>query len=123
MSEAAKERDTMRERMLATCLGLGLAAVALSACTASPYIPEDKFAQAADSRLMVVTGSRIPQMVDMNEHNPRTATPTSIITADDLQKTGETSLCRALMRIVPNMVRPSNDMIPTTRGMMIAARC
>ncbi len=113
----------MQEQMFARLTSFGIIVFALVACTASPYIPEDKFAQASDARLMVVTGSRIPQMIDMKDHNPRTATPTSIISADDLRKTGESSLCRALSRIVPNMVRPSNDMIPASRGMMIAGRC
>ena len=111
----------MKGQLFARFIGLGIAAVTLAACTASPYVPEDKFAQAADSRLMVVTGSRIPQMVDVNESNPRLATPTSIITAEDIRSTGETSLCRALMRFVPNMIRPDMDGGP--QGMMMVARC
>lgn len=111
----------MKGKILARLVGSGLALLTLAACTASPYIPEDKFAQAADSRLMVVTGSRIPQMVDVNEGNPRLATPTSIITAEDIRSTGETSLCRALMRYVPNMI--SSDPYSRTRGLSLVSRC
>lgn len=102
---------------------LGMLAGALIGCTASPYIPEQKFAQASEARLVVVTGSRIAQMVDVNEHNPRLMTPTSIITAEHIEQTGETSLCRALKRIVPNMIRPSPDAPPQTRTMMMLGRC
>lgn len=87
-----------------TVIGLFISVLALAACTASPYVPEQKFAQASEARLVVITGSRIPQMVDMNERNPKTSTPTSVITIQDIERTGETSLCRALRRMMPNMI-------------------
>ncbi|NNF51357.1 MAG: hypothetical protein HKN59_02860 [Gammaproteobacteria bacterium] len=86
----------------ASCALLGFAA--LAACTSSPYIPEQKFAEASEARLVVVTGSRIPQMIDMNERNVRSSTPTSVITMDDIERTGELTLCRALRRMMPNMI-------------------
>lgn len=104
--------------------GLGFAAFMLAACTASPYIPEEKFAEASEARLVIVTGSRLPQMVNLNASNPGIATPTSVITMDDIDKTGETSLCRALRRIVPNMVGgPTSQTTSTGSRMILAARC
>lgn len=94
----------MNMHTLVRLSGLGVAALTLAACTASPYIPEDKFSQATESRLRVMTGSRIPQMVDINDASPRTMSPTSIITAENIRDTGEWSLCRAIRRIVPNMI-------------------
>jgi len=84
--------------------GLLFSVAALAACTASPYVPEQKFAEASEARLVVVTGSRIPQMIDMNERNVRSSTPTSIISVDDIERTGEMTLCRALRRMMPNMI-------------------
>lgn len=87
-----------------SAFGVLFGAVALAACTASPYLPEQKFAEASEARLVVLTGSRIPQMVDMNERNPKSSTPTSVITTEDIERTGESSLCRALRRMMPNMI-------------------
>lgn len=103
--------------------GLGITVLTLAACTASPYVPEQKFAEAAEARLVVVTGSRIPQMVDMNERNPRTTTPTSIITIEDIERTGESSLCRALKRMMPNMVGKAPGQPVTAADVANQLRC
>lgn len=103
--------------------GLGITALMLAACTASPYVPEKKFAEASEARLVVVTGSRIAQMVDINERNPRTATPTSIITIEDIERTGEMSLCRALKRMMPNMVGRAPGQPKTAADIANQLRC
>lgn len=103
--------------------GGALIALAAVACTASPYLPEEKFAEASEARLVIVTGSRIPQMVDLQEQNPRLGTPTSIITMEDIERTGEISLCRALRRIVPNMVGPDPGQGVTIRRMIPVGTC
>lgn len=103
--------------------GLGITALTLAACTASPYVPEHKFAEASEARLVVVTGSRIPQMVDMNERNPRTTTPTSIITIEDIERTGEMSLCRALKRMMPNMIGKAPGQPVTAADIANQLRC
>lgn len=101
----------------------GIAVTALAACTASPYVPEQKFAEASEARLMVVTGSRIPQMVDMNERNPRASTPTSVITMEDIERTGEMTLCRALRRMMPNMVGKAPGQPATAADIANNTRC
>lgn len=96
---------------------------ALEACTASPYVPEQKFAEASEARLVVVTGSRIPQMVDMNDRNPRSSTPTSIITVEDIERTGDLTLCRALRRMVPNLIGKAPGQPVTAADIQNNLRC
>ncbi len=104
-------------------ISLCVSAMALAACTASPYVPEQKFAQASEARLVVVTGSRIPQMIDMNERNPRTSTPTSVITIEDIERTGELTLCRALRRMMPNMIGKAPGQPVTAADIANNLRC
>lgn len=66
--------------------------VALAACSASPYLPEKKFASAAEKRLMRMTGSRISQMVDPNDPIPATRSPLTVITRDQIDHYGARSV-------------------------------
>lgn len=75
--------------MIASVIGLG-------ACSASPYLPEQKFAGAAEKRLVRMAGSRIPQMIDMNDAIPAARSPLTIITRDQIDSVGASSVSELL---------------------------
>ncbi len=68
----------------------------LAACSASPYLPEKKFAGAAEKRLMHMSGSRIPQMVDPTDTLPATRSPLTVITRDQIDHYGARSVSELL---------------------------
>jgi len=71
-------------------------ASALAGCTATPYTPEKKFAGAAEKRLVRLSGSRIPQMVDLNDTVPAVRSPMTIITRDQIDANGARSVAELL---------------------------
>lgn len=71
-------------------------AATLSACGTSPYVPEKKFKGAAEMRLERLSGSRIPQMVDMNDAVPSVRLPLTIITRDQIDANGASSVSELL---------------------------
>lgn len=86
----------MNGLVLKRLTGGALIALAAVACTASPYLPEEKFAEASEARLVIVTGSRIPQMVDMSDASPATRSPVRIITSNEIAAQGASSLTDVL---------------------------
>lgn len=68
----------------------------LAACSASPYLPEKKFAGAAEKRLVRMSGSRIPQMIDPSDSIPATRSPLTVITRDQIDYYGARSLSELL---------------------------
>lgn len=85
----------MRKRILAL-LGTTGFALLLSGCAVNPYVPERKFAAVDDTRLMLLTGSRIPQLVDINDPEPAGMSPLTVLTGDDVDKRFAGSLSNAL---------------------------
>lgn len=72
------------------------AAVAVVGCSASPYLPEQKFVVAAEKRLVRMAGSRIPQMVDLNDPIPAARSPLTIITRDQIDANGASNVAELL---------------------------
>lgn len=68
----------------------------LAACSASPYLPEKKFTGAAEKRLVRLAGSRIPQMIDLNDAIPAARSPLTIITRDQIDANGASSVAELL---------------------------
>lgn len=72
------------------------AMLGLAACSASPYLPEEKFAGAAEKRLVRLAGSRIPQMIDLNDAVPAARSPLTIITRDQIDANGASNVAELL---------------------------
>ena len=72
------------------------ALLGLAACSASPYLPEKKFADAAEKRLVRLAGSRIPQMIDLNDAIPAARSPLTIITRDQIDANGASNVAELL---------------------------
>ncbi len=72
------------------------ALLGLAACSASPYLPEKKFAGAAEKRLVRLAGSRIPQMIDLNDAVPAARSPLTIITRDQIDANGASNVAELL---------------------------
>lgn len=75
---------------------ISVTAAVLTACSASPYLPEKKFAVAAEKRLVRLAGSRIPQMIDLNDAIPAARSPLTIITRDQIDTNGASSVSELL---------------------------
>lgn len=87
---------------------LGLAALSLGACASNDvYDPAPKFAQfEPQSEEIALTGSRIGRYESSIEQSRNSLSPTSVITQEDFDRYGETSIYRMLLRTMPNMVGP-----------------
>ena len=79
--------------------------VCLAGCASSTgYDPSKKFAAMAPAQPMIVTGSRLRQVVSPDDPNPPTSSPTSVITREAIFQSGYTDLQRLLTDYVPNMM-------------------
>lgn len=74
----------------------GLAGVA--GCAA---LPSDSPGMTDATQKLVVTGSRIPREVDPEAEILNTAAPVTVITKEELDRTGEIDLKRALRKASP----------------------
>ncbi len=83
-------------RVILAALAAGVSVVALAGCSMSPYVPEQKFAGAAEKRQVRLAGSRIYQMVDMSDASPATRSPVRIITSKEIAAQGAGSLTDVL---------------------------
>ena len=84
-------------------------AVYLAGCAASTgYDPSKKFAAMAPAQPMIVTGSRLRQVVSPDDPNPPTVSPTSVITREAIVNSGHIDMKQLLIDYVPNMVLCQN---------------
>lgn len=81
-----------RYLVLATSLAVALTA----GCSANPYVPERKFTEVSNARLLTLTGSRIARMVNVDEAVPSTMSPVTILTPEDVDARFGGSLDAAL---------------------------
>ena len=81
-------------------LAAPLALALLAACAHAPT-PAAQAEPAEPPPAVLVTGSRLPQQVDVASGLPRTTSPTRIFTRQQLQATGEPNVADALKRITP----------------------
>lgn len=77
----------MRRLALRVC-GAGAMLALLMGCSANPYQPERKFSEVSQQRLVQLAGSRIPRLVDINDPNPTTISPVTVITRDEIDARG-----------------------------------
>jgi hypothetical protein len=76
-----------------------LAAALLAGCAHAPAPPTARAEEAPPP--VVVTGSHLPQRVDLSTGVPRTTGPVRIYTREELERTGEPDLERALRKLQP----------------------
>ena len=87
-------------------LAAALALMALGGCahagvTAPAPDPAAAPARIGEPTTQVVTGSRLPQRIDLSTGLPRTGSPVLIISAEQLAETGDRRLDLALRRLLP----------------------
>ncbi|MDH3588499.1 MAG: hypothetical protein OEQ74_03775 [Gammaproteobacteria bacterium] len=80
-------------------------ALLLQACVSGhEYNPESKFADMRPVQPMKITGSRISRMVDPDDPNQQTLSPVSVMTDEDIARSGEINLGDYLQKRLPNMI-------------------
>jgi hypothetical protein len=92
---------TTRSLLRCTLLGVALAA---GACAHAPLHPEGLAGaegEPGSAERVVVTGSRIPQRVDLRGGLPVTTAPVRIWSREDLDRTGSPNLGVALSKLDP----------------------
>ncbi|MBA3564128.1 MAG: hypothetical protein H0W33_09010 [Gammaproteobacteria bacterium] len=98
-----------RSKSVRNCCASGLAMLLLGACASTDvYDPEPKFAK-FDTPVgeAALTGSRIGSDLSPVEQSLGALSPTSILTHDDMARSGDSNLQRFLHSRFPNMVSGS----------------
>ncbi len=91
-----------RHPWIAACV----ATLGLAACASNPAgnVAQAK-SRAQPALTTYATGSLIPVPVDPSSGQPQTNSPLQIVTAEDIQNTGRTTVDGALRALVPQLMR------------------